>query len=50
MVIEQHVSHALELCDQVAVLEHGNMSWTGPSSEATERVQAFLEVGTSGED
>ncbi len=46
LVIEQHVSHALELCDQVAVLEHGGITWVGPSSEASDRVQAFLHAGT----
>lgn len=45
LVIEQHVSHALELCDEVAVMEHGAVSWVGPSSDATERIQAFLYAG-----
>ncbi|MDD9368561.1 MAG: ATP-binding cassette domain-containing protein [Acidimicrobiales bacterium] len=48
LVIEQHVSHALALCDRVAVLDHGTVSWTGPTSEAGDRVRAFLEVGTAG--
>ena len=30
LVIEQHVSHALELCDRVVVMEHGAPSWAGP--------------------
>ena len=42
LVIEQHVSHALELCDRVVVMEHGAPSWAGPAADATERVQAFL--------
>jgi branched-chain amino acid transport system ATP-binding protein len=50
LVIEQHVSHALELCDRVVVMEHGGVSWSGLSSEARERVQAFLEVGSSPEE
>jgi branched-chain amino acid transport system ATP-binding protein len=49
LVIEQHVSHALKLCDRVAVMEHGAVSWSGPSSEAGERVQAFLAVGSAHE-
>jgi branched-chain amino acid transport system ATP-binding protein len=47
VVIEQHVSHALELCDQVVVMEHGGVSWSGPASEAHDRVQAFLDVGAT---
>ena len=44
LVIEQHVAHALELCDRVVVMEHGHVSWIGPSDQAHERVQRFLEV------
>lgn len=44
LVIEQHVSHALDLCDRVVVMEHGHVSWSGPSADARERVQRFLEV------
>ena len=47
LVIEQHVSHALALCDRVVVLDHGTVSWTGPTSDAGDRVRAFLEVGTA---
>ncbi|MET0909669.1 MAG: ABC transporter ATP-binding protein, partial [Ilumatobacteraceae bacterium] len=47
LVIEQHVSHALGLCDRVIVMEHGAPSWSGPSVDATERVQAFLYAGTA---
>ena len=50
LVIEQHVSHALELCDEVVVMEHGCVSWAGPSAEATERVQAFLYAGADPAD
>jgi branched-chain amino acid transport system ATP-binding protein len=49
LVIEQHVSHAIELCDRVVVMEHGQVSWNGPSGEAAERVQQFLYVPTGGE-
>lgn len=34
LIVEQQVSHALELCDRVVVLDHGAVSWTGPSAEA----------------
>jgi branched-chain amino acid transport system ATP-binding protein len=45
LVIEQHVAHALALCDQVVVLDHGTVAWSGPASEAGERVQSYLDVG-----
>lgn len=44
LVIEQHVSHALALCDEVVVLDHGAVAWSGATSEAAERVQAYLPV------
>lgn len=44
LVIEQHVSHALALCDSVVVLDHGSVAWSGPSADAAERVQAYLPV------
>lgn len=44
LVIEQHVSHALKLCDRVVLLDHGSVSWTGPASEAGDRVQSQLGV------
>lgn len=47
LIIEQHVSHALELCDRVAVMEHGAVSWAGPTDEAGDRLQAFLYAGAS---
>ena len=48
LVIEQHVSHALRLCDRVVLLDHGSVSWTGPASEAGQHVQAHLGVPTPG--
>ncbi len=48
LVVEQHVSHALALCDRVIVLDHGSVSWSGPSAEATDRVQAFLYAESGG--
>lgn len=38
LIVEQHVSQALALCDRVAILDHGSVSWEGPSSDAVERV------------
>jgi branched-chain amino acid transport system ATP-binding protein len=34
LVIEQKVALALDLCDRVVVLDHGRVTWTGPSAEA----------------
>ncbi len=50
LVIEQHVSHALKLCDRVIVMEHGSASWSGPAADATDRVQAFLYAGAGSDD
>jgi branched-chain amino acid transport system ATP-binding protein len=47
LVVEQQVGHALSLCERVAVLDHGSVSWTGPSAEAAERVSAQLSVATA---
>lgn len=44
LIIEQHVSHALALCDRVVVLDHGSVSWSGASADAGERVRAFLDL------
>lgn len=45
LVIEQHVGHALALCDRVAVLDHGAVDWMGPTADAMDRVQASLHLG-----
>ena len=34
LIVEQQVGHALELCDRAAVLEHGLISWQGPTADA----------------
>ena len=34
LIVEQQVGHALELCDRAAVLEHGLITWQGPSNRA----------------
>ncbi len=42
LIVEQHVQHALELCDDVALLDHGTIAWEGPASEAAEVVVTHL--------
>jgi branched-chain amino acid transport system ATP-binding protein len=42
LIVEQHVGHALELCDRVALLHHGAITWEGPSADAADRVMAEL--------
>jgi branched-chain amino acid transport system ATP-binding protein len=34
LIVEQQVTHALRLCDRVAVLEHGSVTWTGSTDDA----------------
>jgi branched-chain amino acid transport system ATP-binding protein len=38
LIVEQHVGHALALCDRVVLLDHGAVSWEGSPEDATERV------------
>lgn len=42
LIVEQHVGHALELCDRVVLLDHGAASWVGPADEAAEVVVTQL--------
>jgi branched-chain amino acid transport system ATP-binding protein len=42
LIVEQHVQHALELCDDVALLDHGTVAWKGPASEAAEVVVTHM--------
>jgi len=42
LIVEQQVTHALELCDRVALLDHGSVAWEGPSAEAGDRVVSSL--------
>jgi branched-chain amino acid transport system ATP-binding protein len=42
LIVEQHVGHALRLCDRVAMLDHGSVSWTGTSAEAADRLRTHL--------
>ena len=46
LIVEQQVVHALDLCDRVVVLDHGAVSWEGPTDEAGDVVsQAFDPAG-----
>ena len=38
LIVEQHVGHALALCDRVVLLDHGAISWEGPAADAADRV------------
>ena len=38
LIVEQHVGHALDLCDRVVLLDHGAIGWEGPSADAVDRV------------
>ena len=42
LVVEQHVGHALELCDRAILLEHGSVAWEGPADEARSVVTTHL--------
>jgi branched-chain amino acid transport system ATP-binding protein len=44
LVIEQHVPQALALCDQVVVLDHGSVSWSGRTTDAGDRIHATLHA------
>lgn len=43
LIVEQQVGHALELADRVAVLGHGTVEWTGPSTDAAAVVHSSFE-------
>jgi branched-chain amino acid transport system ATP-binding protein len=48
LVIEQHVAHALALCDRVVVLDHGSVTWVGAAAaDAGDQVQAHLSLGAA---
>lgn len=47
LIVEQHVGHALTLCDRVVLLEHGSVSWEGPAADAEDRVVAEVFDRTS---
>ena len=47
LIVEQQVRHALQLCDRVALLDHGTVGWTGAASEAAGVVDSVFEVRSS---
>ena len=48
LIVEQQVGHALRLCDRAAVLEHGLITWHGPSNEAGAVLESRLfETGAA---
>ncbi len=42
LIVEQHIGHALALCDRAILLAHGAITWKGPSPEAAQAVGASL--------
>jgi len=38
LIVEQHVGHALALCDRVVLLDRGTVSWEGAPADAAERI------------
>ena len=42
LVVEQHVGHALDLCDHAILLSHGAIAWQGPANEARSVVNTQL--------
>ena len=42
LIVEQHVHHALSLCDRAVLLDHGAVAWEGSSAEAGDEVTATL--------
>ncbi len=38
LIVEQHVGHALALCDRVVLLDHGAVAWEGHPADAAEHV------------
>jgi branched-chain amino acid transport system ATP-binding protein len=44
LIVEQQVSHALELCDDVVLLRRGAVAWSGPSQDASAVVSDILGV------
>ena len=46
LIVEQQVSHALELCDRVVLLDHGTVAWSGPAKSAAQIVaDRLFETG-----
>ena len=48
LIVEQHIGHALDLCDDVVLLEHGRVAWQGSTTEAAAVVvNRLFESGDS---
>jgi branched-chain amino acid transport system ATP-binding protein len=49
LIVEQHVGHALALCDHAVLLMHGAIQWEGPAADARDIVTTHLfEAGSAG--
>ncbi|MFP3900318.1 MAG: ABC transporter ATP-binding protein [Acidimicrobiia bacterium] len=49
LIVEQHIAHAVALCDRAVLLEHGSVAWSGPAAEAEGRVvSTVFEHPTAG--
>jgi branched-chain amino acid transport system ATP-binding protein len=42
LIVEQHVGHALKLCDRVVLLDHGAVTWEGDAEGAADVVVSQL--------
>lgn len=38
LIVEQQVTHALDLCDRAVLLDHGAVEWSGPAGDARDLV------------
>jgi branched-chain amino acid transport system ATP-binding protein len=38
LIVEQQVTHALDLCDHAVLLDHGTILWEGDPADAAELV------------
>jgi branched-chain amino acid transport system ATP-binding protein len=48
LLVEQHVKHALALADDVAVLNHGQVTYFGPASELGDLSERLLPAASNG--
>ncbi|MCU1351992.1 MAG: transporter related [Acidimicrobiales bacterium] len=51
LIVEQHVPHALALCDRVVMLGHGAVEWAGMAADATDELTNVFRrrEGTAGD-
>ncbi len=42
LIVEQHVTHALALCDRTVMLRHGAVHWEGPSDQAADQIASTV--------